>query len=93
MQYKFTELNINEIDSVNGITELNVDEIDSVNGGQLTGEGIAAGVGTFVGGLGGTYFGFAALALAPGLVAGAAGAAVFGLVGYSLYLTAEAILD
>jgi hypothetical protein len=75
------------------ITELNIDEIDSVNGGALTGEGIAAGIGTFVGGLGGTYFGFAALALGPGLVAGAAGAAVFGIAAYSLYLTAEAILE
>jgi hypothetical protein len=86
------ELKKNEPDAVDGITELSVDEIDAVAGG-LTGEGIAAGVGTFVGGLGGTYFGLAALALAPGLAAGVAGAAVFAIGFYSIYATADAIFD
>ena len=77
------------------INELNIDEIDSVNGGAITytGEGIAAGIGTLVGGLGGTYFGVAAFALGPGFAAGAIGAFAIGSIGYSVYVGASLALD
>jgi hypothetical protein len=74
--------------------DLSFDEIESVSGGfEFTGEGIAAGVGTFVGGLGGSYFGLAALGLAAGPGAAVAGAALFAVGAYSLYRTIDGIID
>ena len=74
--------------------DLSSDEIESVSGGfEFTGEGIAAGVGSFVGGLGGTYFELAALGLAAGPGAAIVGAAAFAFAAYNLYLTVDDIIN